>query len=200
MSTIVTRAGKGDTLSWTEVDNNFTNLNTDKIQSSNAGTTGQVLTKTAGGAEWANASGGSLSVICFQFSSAAQLSGSTYQAAVTELIDNANIASTGSTYNFTLPSGTYMIFWQTHKFSASGQDSNLNSAFTFTSVSGDADITDLGAYVTAEQTASTDQSVWCSDKAFFTLTQTSTYKLTWTRVLTATNNMYPRLLTLLKVA
>jgi hypothetical protein len=32
MSTIVTRAGKGSQLSWTEVDNNFTNLNTDKLE------------------------------------------------------------------------------------------------------------------------------------------------------------------------
>jgi hypothetical protein len=35
MSTIVTRAGKGSALSYTEVDDNFTNLNTDKIQSGN---------------------------------------------------------------------------------------------------------------------------------------------------------------------
>jgi hypothetical protein len=35
MSTIVTRAGKGSALSFTEVDDNFTNLNTDKIQSGN---------------------------------------------------------------------------------------------------------------------------------------------------------------------
>jgi hypothetical protein len=33
MSTIVTRAGKGSPLTHTEVDNNFTNLNTDKLQS-----------------------------------------------------------------------------------------------------------------------------------------------------------------------
>jgi hypothetical protein len=33
MSTIVTRAGKGSPLTWNEVDNNFTNLNTDKYQS-----------------------------------------------------------------------------------------------------------------------------------------------------------------------
>ena len=35
MSTIVTRAGKGSALSFAEVDDNFTNLNTDKIQSGN---------------------------------------------------------------------------------------------------------------------------------------------------------------------
>jgi hypothetical protein len=32
MATIVTRAGKGDTLTFTEVDGNFTNLNTDKLE------------------------------------------------------------------------------------------------------------------------------------------------------------------------
>ena len=36
MSTIVTRAGKGSALSFTEVDDNFTNLNTDKYQSGGA--------------------------------------------------------------------------------------------------------------------------------------------------------------------
>jgi hypothetical protein len=34
MSTIVTRAGKGSPLTHTEVDNNFTNLNTDKAEDS----------------------------------------------------------------------------------------------------------------------------------------------------------------------
>jgi hypothetical protein len=36
MSTIVTRAGKGSPLTNTEVDTNFTNLNTDKYQAGNA--------------------------------------------------------------------------------------------------------------------------------------------------------------------
>jgi hypothetical protein len=35
MSTIVTRAGKGSALTHNEVDANFTNLNTDKLQSGN---------------------------------------------------------------------------------------------------------------------------------------------------------------------
>jgi len=37
MSTIVTRAGKGSTLSWNEVDANFINLNTDKVDSTDIG-------------------------------------------------------------------------------------------------------------------------------------------------------------------
>jgi hypothetical protein len=44
MSTIVTRAGKGSALSYTEVDNNFTNLNTDKIQS---GGSASIITLTS---------------------------------------------------------------------------------------------------------------------------------------------------------
>ena len=41
MSTIVTRAGKGSPLTHTEVDNNFTNLNSDKLESSAIGSTVQ---------------------------------------------------------------------------------------------------------------------------------------------------------------
>jgi hypothetical protein len=44
MSTIVTRSGKGSPLTHTEVDNNFTNLNTDKLQS---GDTAASLTITS---------------------------------------------------------------------------------------------------------------------------------------------------------
>jgi hypothetical protein len=86
MSTIVTRSGKGSPLSHVEVDANFTNLNTDKIQSGNTvaaltitsatvtdlavtgitsfdgaqGTAGQVLTSAGTGntPTWATASGG----------------------------------------------------------------------------------------------------------------------------------------------
>lgn len=41
MSTIVTRAGKGSALTWTEADANFNNLNTDKLDSSAIGATVQ---------------------------------------------------------------------------------------------------------------------------------------------------------------
>lgn len=43
MSTITTRSGKGSPLTNTEVDNNFTNLNTDKIQASNSPSEGDLL-------------------------------------------------------------------------------------------------------------------------------------------------------------
>ena len=44
MSSIVTRAGKGSALSYAEVDANFTNLNTDKIQS---GDSASIITLTS---------------------------------------------------------------------------------------------------------------------------------------------------------
>ena len=52
MSTIVTRAGKGSALTHTELDANFTNLNTDKLQSplSAALDVGNNEIKTTGGA------------------------------------------------------------------------------------------------------------------------------------------------------
>jgi hypothetical protein len=43
VSTIVTRAGKGSPLTNTEVDSNFTNLNTDKIQVTGTPTNGQAI-------------------------------------------------------------------------------------------------------------------------------------------------------------
>jgi len=56
MATIVTRAGKGSPLTNTEVDANFTNLNTDKAELSGATFTGEItanggikITETAGG-------------------------------------------------------------------------------------------------------------------------------------------------------
>lgn len=46
MSTIVTRAGKGTALTWTEMDANFTNLNNDKYQSGSNPTFGTVTATT----------------------------------------------------------------------------------------------------------------------------------------------------------
>jgi hypothetical protein len=48
MSTIVTRAGKGSALTHNEVDANFTNLNTDKLQSGNTAASLTITTATFG--------------------------------------------------------------------------------------------------------------------------------------------------------
>ena len=52
MSTIVTRAGKGSALTNTEVDSNFTNLNTDKIQVVGTPTDGQTLVWETANTRW----------------------------------------------------------------------------------------------------------------------------------------------------
>jgi hypothetical protein len=49
MSTIVTRAGKGSALTHNEVDANFINLNTDKIQSGNTVSSLIILSATISG-------------------------------------------------------------------------------------------------------------------------------------------------------
>jgi len=59
MATIVTRSGKGSALTHNEVDANFNNLNTGKLEIPSGGATGQVLGyASAGVAQWANAGGG----------------------------------------------------------------------------------------------------------------------------------------------
>lgn len=59
MATIVTRSGKGSALTHNEVDANFNNLNTGKLEIPSGGATGQVLGyASAGVAQWADASGG----------------------------------------------------------------------------------------------------------------------------------------------
>ena len=109
MSTIVTRAGKGSQLSWTEVDTNFTNLNTDKIQSSNAGSTGNILTKTADGAEWAAPASGGFPMIAIRHTNAytTTISGNLRRVNITETADTGNLISISSN-QFTMPAGTYI--------------------------------------------------------------------------------------------
>ena len=59
MATIVTRSGKGSALTHNEVDANFNNLNTGKLEIPAGGATGQVLGyASAGVAQWADAGGG----------------------------------------------------------------------------------------------------------------------------------------------
>ena len=81
MSTIVTRAGKGSALTHTEVDANFTNLNTDKLQS---GSTAAALTITS-----ATINGGAINSTTV---------GATTPAAgtFTSLSDSGNLAFTGT--------------------------------------------------------------------------------------------------------
>lgn len=52
MSTIVTRSGKGSALTNAEVDANFTNLNTDKVEVVGAPTDGQAVIWDADNSQW----------------------------------------------------------------------------------------------------------------------------------------------------
>jgi hypothetical protein len=81
MSTIVTRSGKGSPLSHVEVDANFTNLNTDKIQSGN---TVAALTITS-----ATINGGAVNATTIGASTAST-------GVFTSLTDSGNLAFTGT--------------------------------------------------------------------------------------------------------
>lgn len=61
MSTITTRTAKGSPLEWAEVDANFTNLNTDKIQVVGTPANGQAVVWDATNSRWipANVAAGS---------------------------------------------------------------------------------------------------------------------------------------------
>jgi hypothetical protein len=88
MSTIVTRAGKGSPLTNNEVDANFTNLNTDKVQVTGTPTTGQAITWT--GTVWAP------STITAGVSSVASADGSVVVTTVSGAVD-LSVGIAGST-------------------------------------------------------------------------------------------------------
>lgn len=132
MSTIVTRAGKGTALTWTEMDANFTNLNNDKYQSGSNPTFGTVTATTyaqlpvfdgvadgivdatgAGGTTnflradgtWAPASGGDASSVTFTPSGT--IAATNVQDAIEEL--DAETSAALSAISGNLPSGTVGI-------------------------------------------------------------------------------------------
>jgi hypothetical protein len=99
MSTIVTRAGKGSPLTWNEVDNNFTNLNTDKLE---AATTSTLTNKTI------NLTSNTLTGTTAQFNTALS-DGDFATLAGTETLTNKTITSptiTGGALNGTLGATT----------------------------------------------------------------------------------------------
>jgi hypothetical protein len=114
MSTIVTRAGKGDTLSWTEVDNNFSNLNTDKIQATNSpGSNGQVLTSDGTNASWQTPAGGGNNIILITTTGETMAMPSTDNTATTSTFvatSTGGVSGVSATTGyFTLPAGTYLL-------------------------------------------------------------------------------------------
>lgn len=112
MSTIVTRAGKGSALTYTEVDSNFTNLNTDKVESTaSTSVDGEIaLFSSTGGKTIKRASTtgvlkASSGVI------AAATAGTDYQAAITAsgILKGAGAGSVSAATagtDYTTPTGT----------------------------------------------------------------------------------------------
>ena len=115
MSSITTRAGKGSPLTYTEVDANFTNLNSDKIQTTNGmGSSGQVLTTDGTNASWATASSGGNNIAYLKSSSGSSLNFNATQTNYTDsnwvLVGDGGTGITASGNTFTIPNaGTYVI-------------------------------------------------------------------------------------------
>jgi hypothetical protein len=119
MSSITTRAGKGSPLTYTEVDSNFTNLNSDKIQASNGmGSSGQVLTTDGTNATWTTPSSGGNSLsgtVLLASSSGTLVLPATLGAVSTNSwsilssggISGVSVNATNKT--FTLPAGSYYM-------------------------------------------------------------------------------------------
>jgi hypothetical protein len=105
MSTIVTRAGKGSPLTWNEVDNNFTNLNTDKLQSGNTAAALTITSATInGGTITGTALNGSLGATTPSTAVVTSLTDSgltsgrvTYASTGGLLADSANLTFNGTT-------------------------------------------------------------------------------------------------------
>jgi hypothetical protein len=94
MSTIVTRAGKGSPLTHTEVDNNFTNLNSDKTENGSAAITGGTINGASVGAS--NASSGAFTSL--SSSSTTTLNGTTIPASKT-LVVTTDIGTSVQAYD-----------------------------------------------------------------------------------------------------
>lgn len=94
MSTIVTRAGKGSPLTHTEVDSNFTNLNSDKTENASAAITGGTINGAAIGGS-SPAAGAFTSLTS---NSTTTLNGTTIPASKTLLV-STDIGSTVQAYD-----------------------------------------------------------------------------------------------------
>jgi hypothetical protein len=108
MSTIVTRAGKGSALTHTEVDANFTNLNTDKLQSGNTAAALTITSATIAGGTINGTTVGATTPSTGAFttlsaSSTSTLNGTTIPASSTLLVSGGALGapSSGTVTNLT---------------------------------------------------------------------------------------------------
>ena len=154
MSTIVTRAGKGSALTHTEVDANFTNLNTDKLQSGNTAASLTITSADINGGTVDGTSIGSSSASTGAFTTLSSTGNTTLGDASTDTvtvngymgvggaaspsigvrIQNTALTSTSQDGIQSAPVGTSAATTQVRAFSA--QPSTAAAAFTCASVYG----------------------------------------------------------------
>jgi hypothetical protein len=115
MSTIVTRSGKGSPLTHTEVDNNFTNLNTDKLQSGN---TAASLTITS-----ADINGGSIDGTAIGASSASTGAFTTLSASGVATVSAGSVSAPAITTTGDTNTGIFFPSADTIAFTEGGAES-----------------------------------------------------------------------------
>jgi hypothetical protein len=141
MSTIVTRSGKGSPLTHAEVDANFTNLNTDKVEKTSAAITGGTINNTSVGAT--TASTGAFTTL----SASSTVSGtgfSTYLASPPAIGGTAAAAGTfttltaqtevlkGTGQNLIYPSNPFTSVWNNNEQTVTGSQADPFSGTTAT--------------------------------------------------------------------
>jgi hypothetical protein len=130
MTTIVTRAGKGSSLTWTEGDANITNLNNDKLEditgesigdlsdvTVSAPTTGQVLTYTMSG-QWENQNAPSGGIASVSADTNPALGGNLDLAdyEITNTLGNISIVTAEGSSNIYLDTDTGFVYLNELKF------------------------------------------------------------------------------------
>lgn len=121
MSTIVTRAGKGSPLTHTEVDTNFTNLNTDKLQS---GDTAASLTITS-----ADINGGTIDGTAIGSSSASTGAFTTLSASGVATVSAGTVSAPAITTTGNTNTGIFFPAADTIAFTEGGAESmRINSS------------------------------------------------------------------------
>lgn len=98
---------------------------------------GDILTYNATSGAWepGAADSGAYPIVTFDFGNPVEITSSDQRCPVTEVLDTNNIASVANTYDFTLPSGTYVVIYPTKSTSMS--DNADFTGYDFQSVSGD---------------------------------------------------------------
>ena len=100
------------------------------------GSNGQVLTTNGSGvASWASPAAGGDPIAVFTFTKATEITSSDQRCPATKILDTNNIATVASTYNITLPAGTYIFDFSTASGTSGSTTINMNG-YSLYNVSG----------------------------------------------------------------